>query len=71
MSKECKWVWVEIEEFGDGNMQNSSYLKTKLATERSLLIGLYKYIPVSIHVEKQAVRWDSVALFLMGNIVHS
>lgn len=71
MSKECKWVWVEIEEFGDGNMQNSSYLKTKLATDCSLLIGLYKYIPVSIHVEKQAARWDSVALFLMGNIVHS
>lgn len=71
MSKECKWVWVEIEEFGDRNMQNSSYLKTQLATECSLLIGLYKYIPVSIHVEKQAARWDSVALFLMGNIVHS
>lgn len=71
MSKECKWVWVEIEEFGDGNMQNSSYLKTKFATECSLLMGLYKYIPVSIHVEKQAVRWDSIALFLMGNIVHS
>ena len=70
MSKECKWVWVEIE-FGDWNMQNSSYLKTKFATECSLLIGLYKYIPVSIYVEKQAVRWDSIALFLMGNIVHS
>lgn len=71
MSKECKWVWVEIEEFGDWSMQNSSYLKTKFATECSLLIGLYKYIPVSIYVEKQALRWDSIALFLMGNIVHS
>lgn len=37
-------------------MQNSSYLKTEFATERSLLIGLYKYIPISIYVEKQAVR---------------
>lgn len=37
-------------------MQNSSYLKTEFATECSLLIGLYKYIPVSIYVEKQAVR---------------
>lgn len=71
MSKECKWVWVEIEEFGDWSMQNSSYLKAEFATECSLLIGLYKYIPVSIYVEKQAVRWDSITLFLMGNIVHS